>query len=209
MGFLKTHIRCKGANRSSGFKASPNTSRHEESRRSTTDTEHLESSVLRESRSQPILTSTPVSTDSKIPEHFDQMRTLISGFLQQKSDRQPFFDYVASEAEKMTQEEFEDLNGRILIDIEAVKNTHRHQVLPKISPLLPKNHRGSGYCQQPLNRHLVPPRQQQAAVQQLRLLHTQPHWLWKPSISAHSTGRGQQTQLKWNTKPDTRSNTDH
>ena len=31
MGFLKTHIRRKGANRSSGFEASPNTSRHEES----------------------------------------------------------------------------------------------------------------------------------------------------------------------------------
>ena len=41
------------------------------------------------------------------------MRTLISGFLQQKSDRQPFFDYVASEAEKMTQEEFEELKGNI------------------------------------------------------------------------------------------------
>ena len=60
------------------------------------------------------------------------MRTLISGFLQQKSDRQPF-DYVASEAEKMTQEEFEDLKGRIFRDTEAVKNTHRHQVLPKRS----------------------------------------------------------------------------
>ena len=80
MGFLKTHIRCKGANRSSGFEASPNTSKHEESFGSTTDTEHLESSVLRESASQPIITSTPVSTDSKILMHFDQMRTLISGF---------------------------------------------------------------------------------------------------------------------------------
>ena len=133
MGFLKTHIRHKGANRSSGFEASPNTNRHEESCGSTTDTEHLQSSVLRESRSQPILTSTPVSTDSKILEHFDQMRTLISGFLQQKSDRQQFFDCVASEAEKMTQEEFEDLKGRICRDIEAVKNTHRHQVLPRRS----------------------------------------------------------------------------
>ena len=133
MGFLKTHIRRTGANRSSGFEASPNTSRYEESRGSTTDTEHLESSVLRESASQPIITSTPVSTDSKILEHFDQMRTLISGFLQQKSDRQPFFDYVASEAEKMTQEEFEDLKGRIFRDIEEVKNTHRRQVLPKRS----------------------------------------------------------------------------
>ena len=123
MGFLKTHIGRKGANRSSGFEASPNTSRHEESRGSTTDTEHLESSVLR----------TPVSTDSKILKHFEQMRPLISGFLQPKSDRQPFFDYVASEVEKRTQEEFEDLKGRIFMDIEAVKNTHRCQVLPKRS----------------------------------------------------------------------------
>ena len=208
MGFLKTHIRRKGANRSSGFEASPNTSRHEESRGSTADTEHLESSVLRESTSQQILTSTPVSTDSKILEHFDQMRTLISGFLQQKSDRQPFFDYMASEAEKMTQEEFEDLKGRIFRDIEAVKNTHRRQVLPKRSATITRESQKVGILPQPLNMRLVPPRQQ---FQQLRLLHTQPHWLWKPSISGHSTGRGQQTQLKWNTKPATRSNnnTDH
>ena len=133
MGFLKTHIRRKGASRSSGFEASPNTSQQDESRGSTTDTEHLESSVLRESKSQPLFTSTPVSTDSKILEHFDQMRTLISGFLQQKSDRQPFFDYVASEAKKMTQEEFEDLKGRIFRDIESIESNRRHQPLPRRS----------------------------------------------------------------------------
>ena len=133
MGFLKTHIRRKGASRSSGFEASPNTSKQDESRGSTSDTEHLESSVLRESRSQPMFTSTPVSTASKILEHFDQMRTLISGFLQQKSDRQTFFDYVASEAEKMTQEEFEDLKGRIFRDIETIKSNRRHQPLPRRS----------------------------------------------------------------------------
>ena len=132
MGFLKTHIGRKGANRSSGFEASPNTSKQDESRGSTTDTEHLESSVLRE-RSQSILTSTPVSTDSKILEHFYQMRTLISGFLQQKSDRQPFFYYVASEAEKMSQEEFEDLKGRIFRDIESIKSNRRRQSLPRRS----------------------------------------------------------------------------
>ena len=162
MGFLKTHIRCKGANRSSGFEASPNTSRHEESRGSTTDTEHLESSVLRESRTQPILTSTPVSTDSKILEHFDQMRTLISGFLQQKSDRQPFFDYVASEAEKMTQKEFEDLKGRIFRDIEAVKNTHRRQVLPKRSATITKESQTVGIL--PTTTHQASSSTQAAAV---------------------------------------------
>ena len=61
------------------------------------------------------------------------MRTLISGFLQQKSDRQPFFDYVASEAEKMTQEEFEDLKGRIFRDIKSIKSNRRHQALPRRS----------------------------------------------------------------------------
>ena len=164
MGFLKTHIRRKGASRSSGFEASPNTSKQDESRGSTTDTEHLESSVLRESRSQPMFTSTPVSTDSKILEHFDQMRTLISGFLQQKSDRQLFFDYVASEAEKMTQEEFEDLKGRIFRDIESIKTTVDVKHYQEDQPLLPRSPRGSGYCQQPLNRCLLPPKQQLAAV---------------------------------------------
>ena len=86
MGFLKTHIRRKGANRSSGFEASPNTSKHDKSRGCTTDTVHLEYSVLRE-RSQSILTPIPISTDSKILEHFDQMRTLISGFLQEDPRR--------------------------------------------------------------------------------------------------------------------------
>ena len=108
---------------------SPNTSRQDESRGSTTDTEHLESSVLKE-RSQSIISSTPVSTtDSKILEHFEQMRTLISGFLQQKSDRQP----VASEAEKMTQEEFEGIKGTIFRDIECIKSNRRRQQLPRRS----------------------------------------------------------------------------
>ena len=80
-----------------------------------------------------MLSSTPVSTDSKILEHFDQIRTLISGFLQQKSNRQPFFDYGASEAEKMTQEEFEDLKGRIFRDIESIKSNRRRQPLPRRS----------------------------------------------------------------------------
>ena len=164
MGFLKTKIRRKGANRSSGFEASPNTSRQDESRGSAIDTEHLESSVLRE-RSQSIITSTPVSTtDSKILEHFEQMRTLISGFLHQKSDRQPFFDYVASEAEKMTQEEFEELKGKIFRDIETIKSNHRRQPLPRRSATVTTESQRVAYCQQPLHRHLVPLKQQLAAV---------------------------------------------
>ena len=61
------------------------------------------------------------------------MRTLISGFLQQKSDRQPFFDYMASEAEKMSQEELEELKGKIFRDIETIKSNRRRQPLPRRS----------------------------------------------------------------------------
>ena len=154
MGFLKTHIRRKGANRSSGFEASPITSRQDESRGSTTDTEHLESKVLRE-RSQSDSTSTPISTtDSKILEHFEQIRTLISGFLQQKSDRQPFFDYVASEAEKMTQEEFEELKGKIFRDIETIKSNRRCQPLPRRSATIATESQGV---------RILPPTTQQAS----------------------------------------------
>ena len=109
-----------------------------------------------------MFTSTPVSTDSKILEHFDQMRTLISGFLQQKSDRQPFFDYVASEAEKMTQEEFEDLKGRIFRDIESIKSNCSHQLLARRSATITTESQRVGIL--PLNRRLLPPKQQLAAV---------------------------------------------
>ena len=167
------------------FRASPNTSKQDKFRGSTTDTKHLESSVLRESRSQPMFTSTPVSTDSKILEHFDQMRTIISGFLQQKSYRQPFFDYVASEAEKMTQE---DLKGRIFEIFKALKATVDVKHYQEDQPLLPCSSRGSRYCQQPLKQRLLPPKQQLAAVTST----THPaHLAWQPSISSNSTGRGQ------------------
>ena len=89
------------------------------------------------------------------------MRTLISGFLQQKSDKQRFFDYVASEAEKMTQEEFEDLKGRILRDIEAVKSTHRCQVLPKRSATITRESQKVGIL--PITTQQAPSSTQAAA----------------------------------------------
>ena len=134
-----------------------------------------------------MFTSTPVSTDSKILEHFDQMRTLISGFLQQKSDRQPFFDYLASEAEKMTQEEFEDLKGRIFRDIESIKTNRRCQPLARRSATITTVSQ---------RVRILPTTTQQAssstqAAPSSSLLHTKPPWLWKPSISSNCTGRGQ------------------
>ena len=120
MGFLKSHIRRKSANRSLGFDTSA-TEQYEQSRGSVTDGESLECSVRGSQTTLPLQSSTPVSTDSMILEHFEQMQTLISGFLQQKltSERQPFYDYVASEADKMSPEEYE--NFKVLV-FNAIQN---------------------------------------------------------------------------------------
>ena len=82
------------------------------------------------------------------------MRTVISGFLQQKSDRQPFFDYVASEAEKMTEEEFEELKGKIFRDIETIKSNRRCQQLPRRSATITTESQRVG---------ILPPTTQQAS----------------------------------------------
>ena len=106
----------------------------------------------------------------------------------------------------MTQEEFEDLKDRIFRDIQEVKNTHRHQVLPKRSATITRESQRVG---------ILPATTQQASSSTQAAAGSSPssdvhYWLWKPSISADITGRGQQTQLKWNTKPAARSNnTDH
>ena len=83
----------------------------------------------------PFQSSIPVSTDSRIIEHFQQMRTLISGFLQQKStsERQPFYDYVASKTDKMSPEEYESFKIQVFCAIQNVKSTSSRQVLPKRS----------------------------------------------------------------------------
>ena len=57
-------------------------------------------------------------------------------WFESQRDRQPFFDYVASEAEKMTQEEFEELKGKIFRDIETIGSNRRRQPLPRRSVTL-------------------------------------------------------------------------
>ena len=134
MGFLKTHIRPRGPTEALGSRPVPTPA----GMKNLVDLLLIQNILSPVSRGRVEVNQyLHLHQFLQIPEHFDQMRTLISGFLQQKSDRQPFFDYVASEAEKMTQEEFEDLKGRIFRDIEAVKNTHRHQV-PKRSATITK-----------------------------------------------------------------------
>ena len=48
--------------------------------------------------------------------------------------------------------------------LKALKATVDVRHYQEDQPLLPRSPRGSGYCQQPLNRRLLPPKQQLAAV---------------------------------------------
>ena len=106
MGFLKSHMRRKGANRSLGFESST-TRQHDDSRGSTTDGYSLESSVRTSKTNLPLPASTLL---------FEQIQTLISFFNQQKStsDRQPFYNYIASEGDKMSPEEYEKFKSSTL-----------------------------------------------------------------------------------------------
>ena len=137
------------------------------------------------------------------------MRTLISGFLQQKSDRQPFFDYVASEAEKMTQEEFEDLKGRIVRDIEAVKNIHRHQVLPKRSATITKESQRVGIL--PTTTQQASSSTQAAAGSSYVYYTPSPIGFGNPPSVVTVQDEGSRHNLSGILKPATRSNnnTDH
>ena len=156
MGFLKTHIRRKGANRSLGFGTST-TRQHDDSRGSTTDGDSLESSVCTRQSTLPLQAATSVSTDTRILEHFEEMQALLTGFIQQKptSDRQPFYDYVASEADKMSPEEYEKFKVQVFNAIQNVKSTSRRQSLPRRSATITTESQRVGIlpqaAQQPTN----------------------------------------------------------
>ena len=163
MGFLKFHIRRKGANISLGFDTI-STKQHDESRGSTTDGDSLECSVCGSlaktlqamQTTLPLQSSTSVSTDSRIIEHFEQIQTFISDFLQQKStsERQPFYDYVAEKLTRCLQKNMRK-NFKVLVfnAIQNIKSTSRRQVLPRGQTLLQLSHRRLRYCHQ---QHSLP-----------------------------------------------------
>ena len=106
MSFIRCHIRRKGESRTAGLNTS--TSRvHNDSTRSSIDVELLDTS----GRQGLPVTSTPLSTglptDPKLLEHFETMRTMVSKFVEKPVDeRILFFYFVASEATKLSQEQY-------------------------------------------------------------------------------------------------------
>ena len=100
MSFICGHIRRKGESRTAGLE--PSTSRvHNDSTCSSTDVESQDAS----GRQGSPVTFTLLSTDHKLLEHFESMRAMVSKFVERPVDeRTLFFNFVASEASKLTEE---------------------------------------------------------------------------------------------------------
>ena len=125
MSFMRCHIRRKGDNRTAGLDIRASNSINE-STRSSTDTEaetHLP------------LTSTPISTglssDPKLMEHFDQLRNIVSKFVEKPVDeRTLFFDFVASEAIKLTPEQYHIFKGQVFTALQNATAINLKPVTP-------------------------------------------------------------------------------
>ena len=124
MSFICCHIRKKGESRTAGLDAS--TSRvHIDSTRSSTDVESLHTSGRQGLPMTSTLLSTGLATDPKLLEHFEAMRTMVSKFVEKPVDeRTLFFDFVASEASKLSQEQYHTLKGQVFNELQNVTTSN-------------------------------------------------------------------------------------
>ena len=84
MSFMRGHIRRKGKNITAGLEASSSRV-HNNSTRSSTDVESLDASGR-----SPVNLG-PLSTDHKLLEHFDTMKTMVSKFVEKPGDERTLF----------------------------------------------------------------------------------------------------------------------
>ena len=97
---MRGHICRKGENITAGLEASSSRV-HNDSTRSSTDVKSLDASGR-----SPVNLG-PLSTDHKFLEHFETMKTMVSKFVEKPADeRTLFFDFVASEASKLSEEQY-------------------------------------------------------------------------------------------------------
>ena len=100
MSFMRCHIRRKGENITAGLEDSSSRV-HNDSTRSSTDVESLDASGR-----SPVNLG-PLSTDHKLLEHFDTMKTMVSKFVEKPVDERTLcFDFVASEVSKLSEEQY-------------------------------------------------------------------------------------------------------
>ena len=134
MSFIRCNIRRKGESRTAGLDAS--TSRvHNDSTHSSTDVQSLDTS----GRQGLPMTSTPLSTglatDPKLLEHFETMRTMVSKFVEKPVDeRIMFFDFVASEATKLSQGQYHTLKGQVFNALQNVTGSNLKPATPSPAP---------------------------------------------------------------------------
>ena len=134
-GLLRSHIRCKGLNKSSGFKshargASASATTAHNISRASTDIDSMEISMwLTDTTLQPQNITSPItvlralSVDLQVMDHFTQMRTMLSSFLRQKQDTTiytAFCNYLVPEVERLEEKDFRTFRNA------AVKPLYQH-----------------------------------------------------------------------------------
>ena len=134
MSFICCHIRRKGESRTAGVDAS--TSKvHNDSTRSSTDVESLDTSGRQGLPMTSMPLSTGLATEPKLLEHFEAMRTMVSKFVEKPVDKRTlFFDFVASEASKLSQEQYHTLKGKVFNALQNVTASNLKPATPSPAP---------------------------------------------------------------------------
>ena len=128
MSFMRGHIRRKGENITAGLEAGSSRV-HNDSTCSSTDVESLDASGR-----SPVNLG-PLSTDHKLLEHFETMKTMVSEFVEKPVDeRTLFFDFVASEASKLSEEQYHTLKGQVFNALQNVTATNLKPATPSKAP---------------------------------------------------------------------------
>ena len=129
MSFMRCHIRRKGENITAGLEASSSRV-HNDSTRSSTDVESLDASGR-----SPVNLG-PLSTDHKLLEHFDTMKTMVSKFVEKPVDeRTLFFYFVASEASKLSEEQYHTLKGQVFNVLQNITASNLKPATPSKAPV--------------------------------------------------------------------------
>ena len=130
MSFMRGHIRRKGENITAGLEASSSRV-HNDSTCSSTDVESLDASGR-----SPVNLG-PISTDHKLLEHFETMKTMVSKFVEKPADeRTLFFYFVASEASKLSEEQYHTLKGQVFNALQNITASNLKPATPSKAPPL-------------------------------------------------------------------------
>ena len=153
LGFLRSHIRCKGLSKLSPFilqARGSSTSAYDISRAST-DTDSMEISMRSiDTMLQPQQVMSPITAseqslvNQQVMDQFTQMRSMLSSFLGQKqgTTRTALCNFLMSEVEGLEEKDFQTFRNqavKLLSNIQSKTEEHGHQLQQRQQQTLSRN----------------------------------------------------------------------